>query len=81
MSLGPPPPSATIQMHSINRAVATAPPPGPSAVITRQSTSIGGGGGIGISDPATAAAYMDVNGTYLCTAYNPRCFLLQKVMK
>ena len=32
------------------------------------------------NDPLiSAAACMDVNGTYICSAFNPRCFLLQKV--
>lgn len=25
------------------------------------------------------ASYLDANGTYICTAYNPRCFVIQKV--
>ncbi|KAF4524848.1 hypothetical protein B566_EDAN014699 [Ephemera danica] len=29
------------------------------------------------SDPL--AACLDANGTYICTAYNPRCFIIQKV--
>lgn len=28
-------------------------------------------------DPLSAC--LDVNGTYICTAYNPRCFIIQKV--
>ena len=25
------------------------------------------------------ASYLDANGTYICTAFNPRCFVIQKV--
>ena len=30
-----------------------------------------------VIDPLTLC--LDANGTYLCTAYNPRCFIIQKV--
>lgn len=42
--------------------------------ITTPSTSMAST----LQDPS---ACMDVNGTYLCTAYNPRCFVLQKVRR
>lgn len=29
------------------------------------------------SDPLTAC--LDANGTYICTAFNPRCYIIQKV--
>ncbi|KAK9886834.1 hypothetical protein WA026_018484 [Henosepilachna vigintioctopunctata] len=29
------------------------------------------------SDPLTAC--LDANGTYICTSFNPRCFIIQKV--
>lgn len=30
-----------------------------------------------VADPLTAC--LDANGTYICTAYNPRCYIIQKV--
>lgn len=30
-----------------------------------------------VSDPLNAC--LDVNGTYICTAFNPRCYIIQKV--
>lgn len=31
------------------------------------------------SDPLTAC--LDANGTYICTAFNPRCYIIQKVRR
>lgn len=35
---------------------------------------------ISIAQSADAASLMDVNGTYLCTTYNPGCIIMRKVI-
>lgn len=52
---------------------------GPAVITRQQQPPCGGMSGSETSSSSSTSGYMDVNGTYLCTAYNPRCFLLQKV--
>lgn len=51
-------------------ASAHAPPPMP----LRRGRAVAGAAAV---DPLNAC--LDANGTYVCTAYNPRCYIIQKV--
>lgn len=37
------------------------------------------GRGKAVPQPDPLAACLDANGTYICTAFNPRCYIIQKV--
>ncbi|XP_017774776.1 PREDICTED: uncharacterized protein LOC108561383 isoform X3 [Nicrophorus vespilloides] len=60
----------------VGLAVGTKPAllPPPNATVTAAAAAAAAA----VSDPLLTAC-LDANGTYICTAFNPRCFIIQKV--